>query len=360
MSKNRTNTLAKSVTAANEAVKKKSEVQLDLTATQSDELVYLPVAKIHPDPNQPRKIWEPEALKSLMASISETKGCKEPIKVRPHPEKIGEYMLIFGEGRWKAHKELKISNINAILTTAEFTEFDLRFEQMAENINRADMKLFDKAMGIKNLINASAESNDGKKLTFKAIGDKFGFTKTYTSRLMAILNTSETIQDLSKHDITQSLNVISYLGQLEKLIESDELTDTIEEYKKGNIGEKDLQKMITDVKKPSEDKKGDLESQIVYEAETTESEEVEKGIDSDTTENNESNFDVDENEIENKTESKPKIENSSNEPWEVDDFELDPTDNSFFIYIKSFEEPLLLTNEMYTKMTQAFESHNKK
>ncbi len=92
-----TNALNKGKNAAKKADHKQE--------TQIADLQFLPleIARIHPDPDQPRKEWLEGELEELAASIEQTKGCHTPIKVRPHPSIIGEFMLVYGEGRWRSH-----------------------------------------------------------------------------------------------------------------------------------------------------------------------------------------------------------------------------------------------------------------
>lgn len=66
------------------------------SAANSLEIRYLTHQRIHPDPNQPRV----EADAELKASI-QAEGIRQPIQVRPHPELLGEYMILDGERRWQ-------------------------------------------------------------------------------------------------------------------------------------------------------------------------------------------------------------------------------------------------------------------
>ena len=59
----------------------------------------LPLREIEPDPEQPRKTFDDEALAELAASISEH-GLLQPIAVRPHG--LDNYRIVAGERRWRA------------------------------------------------------------------------------------------------------------------------------------------------------------------------------------------------------------------------------------------------------------------
>ena len=59
----------------------------------------MPLREIEPDPEQPRKTFDEQALGELAASIAEH-GLLQPIAVRPRPR--GGYSIVAGERRWRA------------------------------------------------------------------------------------------------------------------------------------------------------------------------------------------------------------------------------------------------------------------
>ncbi|MCH7761627.1 ParB/RepB/Spo0J family partition protein, partial [candidate division TA06 bacterium] len=96
----------------------------------------IPIGLIERNPEQPRKTFPEEKLKELATSIRE-KGLKTPIKLRPHPEEVGKFMIVAGERRTRAHQMLKRETIRAIvepMSGAEAIE-----ESLLENITREDL-----------------------------------------------------------------------------------------------------------------------------------------------------------------------------------------------------------------------------
>ncbi|MUK92558.1 ParB/RepB/Spo0J family partition protein [Aliivibrio fischeri] len=241
-----TNMFAQSINAANTAVENKGNVKMSESKKANDELLMLPVDKIHFDPEQPRKTWDENALQELTTSIKATNGCKTPIKVKPHPSIIGEYMLMFGEGRLRSHQALNMTHILAMLKIDDIDEFELRFEQAAENISRNAMTVFDTATSLKNLM----VIHKPKELNQTEIAKMFGLSKTYVSRVMKLLKAPECVQELSIQGITQNLNVLAYLTQLNDIMTQSELAQVIEEIKQGELSEKELQKIISEAKNP--------------------------------------------------------------------------------------------------------------
>jgi ParB family chromosome partitioning protein len=103
--------------------------ELDRQAVQD-----LPVDAISPNPNQPRKDFETNALKDLSASLKHS-GVLQPVVVR----RVGQgYQLIVGERRWRAAKLAGIERIPAVIreaTDSESLELALVENLLRENLN---------------------------------------------------------------------------------------------------------------------------------------------------------------------------------------------------------------------------------
>jgi ParB family chromosome partitioning protein len=61
----------------------------------------VPIEALKPNPDQPRKVFRPEDLEELAASIRD-QGVLQPILVRPQPGEPGLFQIIAGERRWRA------------------------------------------------------------------------------------------------------------------------------------------------------------------------------------------------------------------------------------------------------------------
>ena len=106
----------------------------------------IPVGEIDPNPNQPRRVFDGEALQSLAASIAEY-GLIQPITVRLH---YGRYELVTGERRLRAAKLAGLSRIPCIVLDVDMEESGLL--AMVENLQREDLDFVEAARGIANLI----------------------------------------------------------------------------------------------------------------------------------------------------------------------------------------------------------------
>lgn len=105
------------------------------------------ISQIRPNPNQPRREFDPEALQELADSIAQL-GIVQPITLR-HMEE-GHYEIIAGERRWRASQLAGLTKIPAYIRTAN----DEKMMQMAlvENIQREDLNAIEVALAYQQLI----------------------------------------------------------------------------------------------------------------------------------------------------------------------------------------------------------------
>ena len=105
------------------------------------------IAKIHANPNQPRRDFNEEALQELADSISEL-GVIQPITLRK--EEDGNYMIIAGERRFRASQLAGKTTIPAYILSAN--EKDTMEMALIENIQREDLNPLEIALAYQQLI----------------------------------------------------------------------------------------------------------------------------------------------------------------------------------------------------------------
>jgi len=148
---------------------------------------------ISPNPFQPRKYFDKEALKELSASIKRH-GLLQPIVVI---EKENGYLLIAGERRLRAHKLAKLKTIKAIIAETDIDEFRLRELSLIENIQRENLNAIE-------LANSYAELLEVYNITHEALSDivhKSRSQITNTMRLLALSSYAK--ESVSKGKISQ-------------------------------------------------------------------------------------------------------------------------------------------------------------
>lgn len=97
-------------------------------------LATLPVAAIEPNPEQPRRRFDEDALKELAGSIA-ARGLIQPVIVRPLAG--GRYQMVAGERRWRAAQIAQVHEIPAIIRDLE--EHEVAALALIENLQREDL-----------------------------------------------------------------------------------------------------------------------------------------------------------------------------------------------------------------------------
>lgn len=106
----------------------------------------LAVTAIRPNPQQPRTVFDEDALAELVGSIQEV-GVLQPVVVRPVAD---GYELIMGERRWRATQEAGLDTIPAIIRETE--EGDLLRDALLENLHRAQLNPLEEAAAYQQLL----------------------------------------------------------------------------------------------------------------------------------------------------------------------------------------------------------------
>jgi len=118
----------------------------------------LPLGKIKPDPEQPRKTFNEDALKQLSESI-EKHGVLQPITIR---QLNGQYVIVMGERRYRASKLAGKKTVPCIVRTYENN--DILEVQIIENLQRQDVEPTEEAEAIAYLSDKYAPTEIAKRL----------------------------------------------------------------------------------------------------------------------------------------------------------------------------------------------------
>lgn len=124
-----------------------SDSSADPASPGSARFAELPVEQITPNPQQPRTVFDEDALAELVESIREV-GVLQPIVVRP----LGadRYELVMGERRLRATKEAGLATVPAIVRATE--EHDLLRDALLENLHRAQLNPLEEAAAYQQLL----------------------------------------------------------------------------------------------------------------------------------------------------------------------------------------------------------------
>jgi len=106
----------------------------------------IPLEKISPDPDQPRRYFSPEGLQELAASIR-AKGILQPLLLRPAGD---GYVIVFGERRYRAARMAGLDRIPAMVRESSDTE--AAEDALLENLQREDLNAVEETEGILRLL----------------------------------------------------------------------------------------------------------------------------------------------------------------------------------------------------------------
>lgn len=159
---------------------KTKEVEIKTETIVVNEPKEIEIGLIDRNPDQPRKIFDDEALAELATSIKNY-GVIQPIIVR---EKDGRYIIIAGERRWRASRLAGLKTIPCVIK--DYTEQEVSEIAIIENLQREDLNPIESAKAIKSLINQY-------NLTQDEVADKIGKSRPAVANTLRLLSLPESI-----------------------------------------------------------------------------------------------------------------------------------------------------------------------
>ena len=160
---------------------------LPITEDASPDLTRLPVREIEPDPDQPRKNFDEDAMAALAESIGEN-GLLQPIAVRAKKTGPG-YVIIAGERRWRAARMAGLDEVPVLIK--EVTDEQAAALALIENLQREDLDPIEVAEGCKKLIERYG-------LTQEEAAKRLGKSRSAITNAMRLLNLPENVLELLK------------------------------------------------------------------------------------------------------------------------------------------------------------------
>lgn len=147
-------------------------------------VVKVAIDQIFPNPYQPRKNFDDEALRDLSASIAQF-GVLQPLLVAPADN--GRYMLIAGERRLRASKMAKLQEVPVIIS--EYTSQQIAEIALIENLQREDLHFLEEAEGYEKLM-------EEFHLTQEAMAARVGKKQSTIANKLRLLRLSDRIRKI--------------------------------------------------------------------------------------------------------------------------------------------------------------------
>lgn len=144
----------------------------------------LPITFLHPNPDQPRRHFAPDAMEELTASIRE-KGIIQPLIVRALPDRPDHYEIVAGERRWRAAQQAQVHDIPVILR--DYSDTEVLEIAIIENIQRADLSPIDEAAGYRQLMSRFGHTQE-------QLATALGKSRSHIANLLRLLSLPEDVQ----------------------------------------------------------------------------------------------------------------------------------------------------------------------
>ncbi len=151
-----------------------AEVETSVSTSSEASPVELPIEKIRPNPNQPRKHFDPEQLDDLVASLKE-KGVLQPLIVRPIHD---YYEIVAGERRWRAAQRAQLHALPVVVRS--FSDTEVLEVAIIENIQRSDLNPIEEAVGYRQLMDRFGHTQD-------KLAEALGKSRSHIANLLRLL-----------------------------------------------------------------------------------------------------------------------------------------------------------------------------
>ena len=200
----------------------------------SDEIKEIPINEIRPNPYQPRKTFNQEALDELATSIKNY-GVFQPIIIK---KTIKGYYLVAGERRLRASKLAGKKTIPAIIK--EFTDEEMREIALLENVQRENLTAIELAWAYKGII-------DSLHIRQEDLALRLGKSRSHITNTLGLLRLPEEVQNM----VLENKISMGHARVLSKLENIDEILLLSRKIVNENVSVHDLEEMVnkTDFKR---------------------------------------------------------------------------------------------------------------
>lgn len=154
--------------------------------TRPKEALTIPVDRIMPDPDQPRKEFDDGPLDDLAASLK-ARGQLQPIRVR-WSQDADRWVIIAGERRYRAAVRAGIASLLCVEAKGTMTADEILEDQLVENCVREDLKPVEQAKAFRALV-------ERRGCSYRQLAEMLNISHMAVSRAMTLLELPEDVQD---------------------------------------------------------------------------------------------------------------------------------------------------------------------
>lgn len=189
----------------------------------------LPIERLIPNPDQPRRNFSEDTLAELTESIR-TKGVLQPLIVRPSAGKVGYYEIVAGERRWRAAQRAQLHEIPALVRDLSDTE--MLEVAIIENIQRSDLNAVEEALGYRSLMERFGHTQE-------QLASALGKSRSHIANLLRLLNLPDDVLDLLRDGRLSS-------GHARALVTAQEPSRLAERVVSGGLTVRQTEKLAQD------------------------------------------------------------------------------------------------------------------
>lgn len=210
----------------------------DIDVQESDAVNEVPLEELRPNPYQPRKHFDPEALQELVSSIKEH-GIVQPIVVR---KSIRGYEIVAGERRFRAAKEAGLNKVPVVVR--EFSDDRMMEIALIENLQREDLNPLEVAMAYQKLMTHFS-------LTQEELAARVGKSRPHVTNFLRLLQLPPEIQE----DVSRGTLTMGHARALLGLKDRDLQKKLAEKVKKEGASVRQLEEWVQHVQQVKPKKK---------------------------------------------------------------------------------------------------------
>lgn len=144
----------------------------------------VPVERLLPNPDQPRRDFSPEALAELAGSLK-ARGVIQPLIVRRHPSQADSWQIVAGERRWRAAQIAQLHEVPVIVR--DFDDTEVLEVAIIENIQRADLNALEEALGYRQLMDRFGHTQE-------KMAEALSKSRSHIANLLRLLTLPQEVQ----------------------------------------------------------------------------------------------------------------------------------------------------------------------
>lgn len=198
----------------------------------NEEIVEINLSELRPNPYQPRKIFDDEALKELSESIKEH-GVFQPIIVK---KSIKGYEIIAGERRVRASRLAGLEKIPAIIR--DFNDAQMMEIALLENLQRENLNVIEEAIAYKSML-------EKLNLTQDELSKKVGKSRSHITNILGLLSLPKEVQKM----VIQNSLTMGHARMLSKLEDEQKIIELANRIVNESLTVRDIENVSSEEKK---------------------------------------------------------------------------------------------------------------